>query len=67
MSFIAINANNYKIDSKYKNQLEATRMDVSNGILIGKKNLKRKQKDMYKLKKFEELEPSSNDDDIDGK
>lgn len=45
----AIHANTYKIDYKYKSQLEASASNIANGILLGKQHLKRKHKDLEQL------------------
>lgn len=63
LHYIAINANNYKIDQKYKSQLEMTANGVSNSVLVGRKNLKRKHKDMVKLPNTAVDDKSSSDDE----
>jgi hypothetical protein len=46
----AIHANTYKIDERYKAQLDLSATNISNGILLGKNKIKRKQKGLMKLK-----------------
>lgn len=50
----AIHANTYKIDQKYKAQLEISATNISNSIVIGKNRLKRKHTELLQLHRDDE-------------
>jgi len=47
----AIHANTYKIDEKFKAQLEHSANNISNSVLLGKKRLKKKNIEMLQSQK----------------
>ena len=50
----AIHANTYKIDQKYKAQLESSATNIANSVVLGKSRLKRKHKDLMQLHRDDE-------------
>jgi len=46
----AIHANTYKIDERYKRQLDISANNITNGVMLGKNRVKRKHKDLRKLR-----------------
>lgn len=54
----AIHANTYKIDEKYKAQMDRAANNISNSVMLGKNKLKRKHEDLAQMQKpnrFEKL------------